>query len=197
VKTAEKEFAVVVAQTMEDLGPAVVQAVGQIVTVDSQLIKDTIERARLAPHGRARVLLHPNRDDSLHEMLIALPRTSCDVPHINFKSGKSFHIVEGKMALMTFSPDGRRVTAHVLASSDAEGGRMARLNTPYWHTIIPLTDYAVFIETIMGPFVGNRFAPWVPAKDSAQWQEFVSELRVSAVSRNGDAVEQSLYTTGR
>jgi hypothetical protein len=42
---------------------------------------------------------------------------------------------------------------------------MIRLNQPYWHTIIPLTEHLAFIESIIGPFTGNQFAPWAPSPD--------------------------------
>ena len=162
-----------------DVGGGVYQARGPIVSVDRSLIRWLIERARHAPRGRARVLLHPNREDSLHEMVIALPRQSCDVPHINFKSGKSFLALHGKFAVVVFSDDGKERRAIRLAQTDGSAsGVMTRLNTACWHTIIPLADYVVFLETIIGPFVGNRFAPWAPQDPaSEEGQAFSSELR--------------------
>lgn len=165
-----------------ELSAAVEVATSPFVVVDEALIDRTIARARNAPHRRARVLLHPGQEDALHEMLIALPRESCDVPHINFKSGKSFHIVRGEMAVMLFADDGSEVLPCRLGASPADSRRMVRLNQPYWHTIIPLTDDVVFIETIIGPFTGNRFAEWSPNPDSAVWERFVASLRAIATS---------------
>jgi glucose-6-phosphate isomerase len=128
-------------------------------------------------------------------MVIALPRESCDVPHINFKSGKSFHVVEGELIAMLFSEDGREVTAVPLAASDNKRGRMLRLIKPHWHTIIPLTEYTVFIETIIGPFSGNQFAPWVEAKGTVGWDSFVSELRGIAAQTRDAPVQAQLTST--
>lgn len=169
--------------TFRELGAAVEVATSPFVVVDEALIDRTIARARQAPQGRARVLLHPGQDDSLHEMVIALPRESCDVPHINFKSGKSFHAVRGEMAVMLFADDGREVTPCRIGEGTSGQGRMVRLNRPYWHTIIPLSDYIVFIETIIGPFTGNRFAAWAPqSEDTVRWSEFADSLRVIAAT---------------
>lgn len=165
-----------------ELSAAVEVAKTPFVVVDEALIDRTIARARNAPNRRARVLLHPGQEDSLHEMLIALPRESCDVPHINFKSGKSFHIVRGKLAVMLFADDGSEVLPCRLGASPTDSRRMVRLNRPCWHTIIPMTDYVVFIETIIGPFTGNRYAEWSPNPDSAGWAGFVTSLRVAATS---------------
>lgn len=166
---------------LEEINPAVVKASNPVVVVDERLIDEVVNRARQAPKGRARALLHLSQDDSLHEMVIALPQDSCDVPHINFKSGKSFHLVRGEMVVMIFSDDGQKVTP-VRLGGDSER-KMVRLNHPYWHTIIPLTDYAVFIETIIGPFSGNRFAEWSPLPaDTIPWSSFVGTLRNFAKS---------------
>jgi cupin fold WbuC family metalloprotein len=165
-----------------ELSAAVEVATNPFVVVNEVLIDRTIVRARNAPQRRARVLLHRGQEDSLHEMLIALPRDSCDVPHINFKSGKSFHIVRGEMAVMLFADDGSEVLPCRLGASSADSRRMVRLNQPHWHTIIPLTDYVVFIETIIGPFTGNQFANWAPNLDSARWERFASSLQVIATS---------------
>jgi cupin fold WbuC family metalloprotein len=165
-----------------ELSAAVEVATSPFVVVDEALIDRTIARARNSPHRRARVLLHPGQEDSLHEMLIALPRESCDIPHINFKSGKSFHIVRGEMAVMLFPDDGSEVLPCRLGASPTDPRRMVRLNKPTWHTIIPMSDYVVFIETIIGPFTGNRFAEWASNTNSAGWERFVASLRAIATS---------------
>lgn len=166
------------AGTLAEISEAVEVATSPLVVVDDALIDRTIARARRAPRGRARVLLHPSSDDLFHEMVIALPRESCDVPHINFKSGKSFHVLRGEMAVMVFADDGSEVLPIRLGEASASPNRMVRLNEPRWHTIIPLSDRVVFVEAILGPFTGNRFAPWCPNPDEgARWTAFVDSLR--------------------
>ena len=131
-------------------------------TVGPADIARVIEAARAAPNGRARLILHPTREDNLHEMVIALPPTSCDHPHINFKSGKSFLALSGRFAVMHCSNDGEQIRPIVLSAGPWPGARMTRLRGAAWHTIIPLDGDTVFLESIIGPFEGNRWAPWFP-----------------------------------
>jgi cupin fold WbuC family metalloprotein len=144
---------------------------------DPALVSDAdivalIEAARKAPEGRARLLLHPGREDSLHEMIIALPHGSCDHPHINFKSGKSFLALAGQFAVMLFSDDGADVRPVILSADQLlPGARITRLRRPVWHTVIPLAGDTVFLETIVGPFEGNQFAPWYPSVDRGKERE--------------------------
>ncbi len=162
--------------------PAVFETERDPVVVSDADIAALIEQARLAPQGRARLLLHPERDDTLHEMVIALPSESCDHPHINFKSGKSFLALSGQFAVMQFSSDGQNVHPVVLsAEARWNGVRMVRLRKPAWHTIIPLSGDTAFLETIIGPFEQNRFAEWFPAPEEAPAREaWVERLRASA-----------------
>lgn len=134
-------------------------------------IAGIIAVARRAPTGRARLILHPDRSDTLHEMVIALPPASCDHPHINFKSGKSFLALSGQFAVMHCSGDGSRITPVVLSAGPWPGARMARLRAPAWHTIIPLQGDTVFLETIVGPFEGNQWAPWFPGESDPDGRE--------------------------
>jgi cupin fold WbuC family metalloprotein len=180
---------------MSDIGrfcaviPAVFETEADPVLVSGQDIAELIAAARQAPAGRARLILHPDRDDTLHEMVIALPPDSCDHPHINFKSGKSFLALSGQFGVMTFSDDGSDVRSFVLsADNQSAGARVVRLRKPAWHTIIPLSGDTVFLETIVGPFNGNRFAPWFPSADRADerkaWSEKLHRLAKDA-ARSG------------
>lgn len=149
------------------------------VVVSSTDIQTLIASARRAPQGRARLILHPTREDSLHEMVIALPPDSCDHPHINFKSGKSFLALSGQFALICFSDDGSTIKPVVLSADDRwPGARMARLRKPAWHTIIALAGDTVFLESIIGPFEGNKFAAWFPDADQPGEREaWIEKLR--------------------
>jgi cupin fold WbuC family metalloprotein len=149
------------------------------VAVSPTDIKTLVEAARLAPQGRARLILHSTREDSLHEMVIALPPDSCDHPHINFKSGKSFLALSGQFAVICFSDDGSEIRPVVLSAEDRlAGAKMVRLRRAVWHTIIPLAGDTVFLETIIGPFEGNRFAAWFPDADQPGEREgWIEKLR--------------------
>jgi len=164
-----------------EVSPGVFETSQDPVVVSSEDVETLIRAAKLTPRGRARLLLHGDRADNLHEMVIALPSNSCDHPHINFKSGKSFLALSGRFAVLCFSDDGTEITAHVLAGDERwTGARMLRLRKPVWHTIIPLDGDTVFLETIIGPFEGNRFASWFPNEEDAAKSGWTERLRQSA-----------------
>jgi cupin fold WbuC family metalloprotein len=163
---------------------AVAAATAPLLHVDDTMIDDVITRARSAERRRSRLLLHRSPDELLHEMIIALPRDSCDIPHKNFRSGKSFHVLRGGMTVMVFSDDGTTVTPLFAEAAGRRMPSLVRLNDPYFHTIIPMSDYVVFVETNMGPFTGNEFAPWSPTDmTTGDGLRFAETLRAVAAAR--------------
>jgi cupin fold WbuC family metalloprotein len=146
--------------------------------VDAARIRSLVATAGLQPNRRARLILHPDREDSLHEMVIALPHDSCDHPHINFRSGKSFCALSGQFAVVTFSDDGTAIQPTILSAGPWPGAQIIRLRRPTWHTIVPLEGDTVFLETIVGPFRGNQFASWFPERDGTGWPAAAERLRV-------------------
>jgi cupin fold WbuC family metalloprotein len=158
--------------------PSVLETSDDPVVVGDKEIAAVIAAARKAPNGRSRLILHTNAADNLHEMVIAIPPTSCDHPHINFKSGKSFLALSGQFAVIRFSDDGTKIDPVVLSAGKFRGARMARLRAAAWHTIIPLAGETAFLETITGPFEGNQWAPWFPGEnDPGGREQFATRLR--------------------
>ena len=160
------------------INASVLQGVTDPVTVSRADIDGLIIMARSTETGRARILLHETSDSPLHEMVIALPSTSCDHPHINYKSGKTFLALSGQFAVMCCNEDGTEITAHVLSAGEWPGGVVCHLRKAQWHTIIPLSGDTVFLETIIGPFTGNYFAEWFPkSDDKLRHAEIVGKFR--------------------
>ena len=163
---------------------AVAAASGPLFCLNDAMIDDVIARAKSAERRRSRLLLHRSPDELLHEMIIALPRESCDIPHKNFRSGKSFHVLRGRMTVMVFSEDGATVTPLYAEAGDRGAPSLVRLNHSYFHTIIPMSDYVAFIETNMGPFTGNEIAPWSPTDmTGGEGLRFAETLRAIAAAQ--------------
>ncbi|EFL89528.1 WbuC family cupin fold metalloprotein [Ahrensia sp. R2A130] len=161
------------------VNPSVFTGEGDGVTVTAQAVAAVCTAAKLAPNGRARLILHHGADDILHEMIIALPPTSCDHPHINFRSGKSFMALSGRFAVMRFTDEGDLLPPVILDAAGKNAAIMMRLRTPVWHTIIPLEGEVAFLETNSGPFTGNFFAEWFPAEDGER-EVYTENLRRAA-----------------
>jgi cupin fold WbuC family metalloprotein len=75
--------------------PDVLAAPQPIAAIDYNDI-DTLE-ATLAgsSRGRVRIDLHPDRDDELHEMVIAIDSRSYIRPHKHPRKSEAFHLISG------------------------------------------------------------------------------------------------------
>jgi cupin fold WbuC family metalloprotein len=140
-----------------------------LVSVSGSVIHDLKEAARRDPLKRARLCLHRSSGDALHQMIIAHHRDTYTHPHRHRNKAESFNMIEGRL-LVAFFDDAGRVTAHlVLGEPGSQDPSIYRLSVSEWHTVVPLTEYAVFHEITSGPFVPGdaEQAPWAPLESES------------------------------
>jgi cupin fold WbuC family metalloprotein len=138
-------------------------------------------RVMAAERGRARILLHRDRTDLLQQMVIALRDRAYIRPHLNDRGFKSWHALRGRLLLAVFEDDGRLKDSFELAPTEAAAA--VRLYDRAYHTLVPLSDVSVYIETCAGPFVGTTYADWAPDENDLQaGAAWVDELLADAGS---------------
>lgn len=164
---------------------AIFAAAGKV-AVGRDLVEMVKTRARGAPLRRFRYCLHRTTDDPLQEMVICVTRGCYFSPHRHpaWKS-KTYHVIEGEVATILFADDGR-VTEIVRLGLTAECHVIHRLALPVWHTIVAISEVAVYHECLSGPFrkdADDEIAPWAPRPDdTAGVERFLGELeRLCAV----------------
>lgn len=131
---------------------------------DIKIVNELKSIANESIQKKSRLLLHQNKEDSLHQMIIVHSKAQYIRPHKNIVSAKSWQVVEGKLAFLCFSEEGELIN-HTFMSSLSKGDAfIVRLSESFYHTLIPLTDKTVIVETILGPFNGTTYASWAPAE---------------------------------
>ncbi len=141
----------------------------KLATIDGDAVQALKRSASSAPLLRARINMHPSPTAPLHEMVIAFTRDSLVRPHRHRQKSESFHIIEGEAELLLFD-DAGSVTSRVQLGAWSSGRAFyCRIDSPVWHTVIPMTDWLVLHETTGGPFdpTEAEYAPWAPATDDA------------------------------
>ena len=157
--------------------PTVLIGISDPLELNDCCIDEVMETARQSPEGNARILLHSSRNDTLQEMIIALPKHKLYQPHSNYKSGKSFFILRGEMSIVCVTPDGTPKSTYFLSTDAPRSTRILRLNETVYHTPVPWSSYVVFLETVSGPFERNKFAPGSPAEsDTADWHNYAARI---------------------
>ena len=134
--------------------------------VDEALLLE-IKAMALKTGENTRISLHPNTDASFHEMVIFQHREKIYLPKKHKNKDKSFHFIEGKIALFIFDDDGHVTDSCIL---DGHQNRIFRVAKNVYHVDIPLAPHAIHHEITLGPFTRNsddsQIAPWALAKNN-------------------------------
>lgn len=148
---------------LEQTGPDVFQLRGDLVTIDESDIAFVKAKARESGTGRARICIHPDGSDPLHQMIIALHRSTYVRPHRHPGKSESFHVIDGRVLIVFFDDGGEPV--HFI-DLEAGGNRpfSHRVSVPLYHTVIPVSETCVVHEITNGPFnpADTDFAAWGP-----------------------------------
>ncbi len=146
--------------------PEVLAATGDLPTVTWADVEALKTRAQAGDRGRARILLHGDPEALQHEMVIVMSRGQYLPPHRNDLGAKSYVVLAGAFVLVRFNDDGTLRDHRRLAIGRDGTPFMARLQHPVWHTCIPVTGQAVYLESGRGPHRRTRFADWAPGPDA-------------------------------
>jgi cupin fold WbuC family metalloprotein len=139
-----------------------------------------------SPKGRVRINLHPDGDDRLHEMFIAIRPESYIRPHKHLGKSEAFHLVYGAVDVIVFEDDGEIREIVRLAAADPELPFYYRMSGPLFHTLIIRSDVLVVHEITNGPFRPEEtlFASFAPEdRDGAAVEAYEAALggRVAAL----------------
>ena len=118
-------------------------------------------------------------------MIIVLSNQTYIRPHKHINKTESFHIIEGLIDVVIFDETGNIV--EVVHMGDLLSGHnfFYRLSDDYYHTPIIRSDFAVFHETINGPFdrTDTIEAPWAPDEADFFGQKKYSERMLRDLDR--------------
>ena len=151
-------------------------AKSDVVRLDAATVNEIKIMARETGEN-VRLSLHHSPDAFFHEMIIYQHRDKYYRPKKHVNKAKSFHMIEGTMAVFVFNDDGEIRDTCVL---DGKETIMYRVDANVFHTDIPLTEYVVHHESTLGPFLGERdrvFGPWSPdGLDEAAYLSYRDDL---------------------
>ena len=134
-----------------------------IQTLNKALFQDLIERAQRSPRLRINHNFHASMEDNPHRFLNVMAKGTYVAPHRHLDPAKaeSFVVLDGEVAFFIFDDTGQVVRTEVLGG-DPMGIDLA---PGVWHTLSPVSAYAVCYEGKPGPYSAANdkdFAPWAP-----------------------------------
>lgn len=142
--------------------PGLVFSQSELGTIGPRLIASLKRYAKAQPAKSARICMHESEDNRIHEMLIAAARHTIWPPHRNEFGAKSWLAFDGSVVVVLYG-ENRECEGHLrLEADNPQGFKFLRLSAGKWHTILPVSEYAVYLETALGPYRKTTFADWGP-----------------------------------
>jgi cupin fold WbuC family metalloprotein len=135
-------------------------------------------QARSVVRRRARLCLHRSSYVRLHDIVIALDRSTYLRPHRHADKSETFHIIEGAASVVIFDDKGG--IERVIALGGEQGQRLYRLDEPHYHTLVIQSDMLVIHEVTNGPFSpgATDYAAFAPDEnDTENADAYLGELR--------------------
>ena len=134
-----------------------------IQTLNKALFQDLIERAQRSPRLRINHNFHASMESNPHRFLNVMAKGTYVAPHRHLDPPKaeSFVVLDGQVAFFIFDDAGQVARTEVLGG-DPMGIDLA---PGVWHTLTPVSAYAVCYEVKPGPYSAANdkdFAPWAP-----------------------------------
>ncbi|MGE0129819.1 MAG: WbuC family cupin fold metalloprotein [Blastocatellales bacterium] len=156
-------------------------------TIDSSLLDELLEAARLSPRRRAILCLHDGDWEHAHRMINALAVGTYVRPHRHEDEhkGEGFIILRGQLALLIFNDAGEVDFGQSRVLSIETGCIGMDIPPGVWHSLVALED-AVIYEVKGQPAGGyvqeldKDFAPWSPEEGSREADEYCRFLHEAA-----------------
>ncbi len=147
--------------------------------LDKEFIECLKSTALENDRKRVRICAHSDTENTLHEMVIVHTKGTYVQPHKHPGKSESFHLIEGSLKLVVFDDSGEILDVVTMGDYTSGGVFYHRLSDSLFHSVIFLSDFAVFHETTNGPFRDGEtmFPTWAPAADRPEDQvEYMRHL---------------------
>jgi cupin fold WbuC family metalloprotein len=149
--------------------------------INHQHINFLKKKVKVAKRKRARICMHTNLSNKLHEMLIILTKNTYIRPHKHLGKAESLHVVEGSADVIFFNDKGKIIDRKTLGEKDNNYNFYYRINSSTFHTFKLRTKYFIFHEATEGPFLKSKtkYAKWSPQeKDFKATKKFMNSIKV-------------------
>lgn len=151
--------------------------------VTSSLLDSLTNEAIQSQRKRAHYNLHPNLEDKIHRLCIAVEPGSYVKPHRHLTPEKweLLVILRGKMKILLFDDEGI-VIDRVELKHDGEN-ICIEIPAGVWHTFVSMESGSVVLESKPGPYskpIENDFVNWAPNEGEAKVELFEKWYRMAS-----------------
>ena len=169
--------------------PEVFVAEGPIAAIGQPELSALKAAVQASPKRRARINAHPDGEDALHEMIIAIDASSYIRPHKHPGKSEAFHIIEGEVDIVVFDDDGEIDRIVELGTPGGPRPFYYRMSNAFYHTLIIRSELLIVHEITNGPFrpAATVFADFAPDDRETDKAEAYQADLVRRVAARQDA----------
>ncbi|GEM_PF-58815 len=152
---------------------------GRSTVIGATLVQQAIAASRCNPRKRMILPFHKGPEAALHRMLNAVQPGSYIRPHRHLLPPKpeSIIVLQGAILCLVFGLEGDVQQVRTLAAGSGEFGFDSEPGI--YHSFLALCPDTVLFEVKPGPWAPDTdkdFAPWSPAADSPEVQDYLASL---------------------
>lgn len=148
--------------------------------IESDLLNSLARSAEESPRQRSHHNIHENLSDTVQKLVVAATARSYFRPHRHIDKSEFALVLRGRFAVFLYNDKGDITHIQIIGNNTDITGLEIPANT--WHNWLALDEENIFFETKQGPYdpaTATEFAPWSPAENSADVEEFMQKLRKS------------------
>ncbi len=135
-------------------------------------------RAATSPRLRANHNIHASAADPVQRFFICAQKDTYFRPHRHTTKSELALVLRGRFDVVTFDERGVVTARYAVGTGTPDFGFETPQGT--WHTLLPASDGAAFLEIKEGPYdpaTAAEFAPWAPAEGHESVPAFQRWLR--------------------
>jgi len=109
----------------------------------------------------SRYLIHTSREKKVQEMIIMMKKDCLIKPNRIINKSESLTVIFGELLLMFFDDNGKLTEKIKLSTADEteDFNSSYRIESPLWHTMVPISNYVCVHEILEGPFENVKDEP--------------------------------------
>jgi cupin fold WbuC family metalloprotein len=137
--------------------------------IDRATLTELAAQAQAAPRRRAHLNFHPQLDDPIQRLAVAMEPDTYVRPHRHPHTWEMLHSLAGRFVVLTFDDQGTVLSRTLLGLGESDT-RLLENPAGCWHAVLSLDPGAVIFEVKRGPYralAEEDYAPWSPAADRA------------------------------
>jgi cupin fold WbuC family metalloprotein len=148
--------------------------------ISTALLEEMTAKAAASPRRRVHHNLHSSPGDLVQRFVVVLQSDSYVRPHRHLTKSELCTVIRGRFEVVVFDSTGTVTERSVVGEGTANIA--FELPRETWHTLLPLTDGAAFVEVKEGPYdpaTAAEFASWAPAEGNAGTAAFQQWVRTA------------------